>query len=112
MTADSMNEIGALFHEALALDREDRAAFLESRCAAVPSLRADWMRFGGLSEGGAEEPNLEAEPYLLEGYRGLRDSLGLEHAYTRQVLDELIDFYENQDQPEKAAEYRTLRRSS
>ncbi len=50
----------------------------------------------------------EAEEVLLESYLGLTDSVGASHDETRQVARQLVEFYEAEGRPEKAAEYRAV----
>ena len=49
----------------------------------------------------------EAERLLIEGYAGMKESLGTAHSRTLGARDALIELYESWDKPEKAAELRS-----
>ncbi|MEM7262272.1 MAG: tetratricopeptide repeat protein, partial [Planctomycetota bacterium] len=49
-----------------------------------------------------------AEEELRRGYEGLRSTLGIEHAYTRNAVRILGELYAEWDQPDRAAEFREL----
>jgi len=50
----------------------------------------------------------EAEEVLTQAYRGLSDTFGASYGSTKEAAGHLVELYETQGQPEKAAEYRAL----
>jgi tetratricopeptide (TPR) repeat protein len=83
-------------------------------------LPDDWSRFHGTSlVGGAlmgQQRYAEAEPFLMEGYQGMkqRESMinaGFQHWFNK-AGDQLARFYEVTNQPEKARTLREELRSS
>ena len=50
----------------------------------------------------------EAEARLLQGYHGLRKTLGVGDGRTRKALRHLVALYDAWGRPEAAAEYRRL----
>ncbi len=50
----------------------------------------------------------EAEEVLTQAYLGLSDAFGASYGSTMEVAEHLVELYEAEGQPEKAAEYRAL----
>ena len=48
----------------------------------------------------------EAEETLIQAHLGLSETLGKSHVHTLEVARHLVDLYESQGDPLKAAEYR------
>lgn len=49
---------------------------------------------------------VDAEQYLLEGYRIFAEAVGPSHPWTRQTADALIKLYQQTDRPREAEKYR------
>ncbi len=48
----------------------------------------------------------EAEPFAIEAYEGRVELVGETHAFTRDSLQQLVDLYDQWDEPDQAAQWR------
>jgi len=54
----------------------------------------------------AQKRYIEAEPLLMEGYNGLKTSLGESHPRTAEASQRLVSLYEAWKKPEMVARFR------